>query len=167
MASLAATVPCAILQRSAVALALLPLRAPQKGITSLGLDHRHKVTSDAAGTTSCSPGIHMLPASATPASAREMGDAQPTHGLRERLATADGAGLQHPCEDRARRRSERLCMQGRPATPWCRGKVLAASLQADTKFRKQKHGHRGLVAMTSAQHAEGRQFDPGRVYAGS
>ena len=24
---------------------------------------------------------------------------------------------------------------------------------------------RGLVAMTSAQHAEGRQFDPGRVYA--
>ena len=23
----------------------------------------------------------------------------------------------------------------------------------------------GLVAMTSAQHAEGRQFDPGRVYA--
>ena len=23
---------------------------------------------------------------------------------------------------------------------------------------------RGLVAMTSAQHAEGRQFDPGRVY---
>ena len=28
-------------------------------------------------------------------------------------------------------------------------------------------GTRGLVAMTSAQHAEGRQFDPGRVYAGS
>ena len=26
---------------------------------------------------------------------------------------------------------------------------------------------RGLVAMTSAQHAEGRQFDPGRVYATS
>ena len=26
-------------------------------------------------------------------------------------------------------------------------------------------GTRGLVAMTSAQHAEGRQFDPGRVYA--
>ncbi len=25
-------------------------------------------------------------------------------------------------------------------------------------------GTRGLVAMTSAQHAEGRQFDPGRVY---
>ena len=26
-------------------------------------------------------------------------------------------------------------------------------------------GTRGLVAMTSAQHAEGCQFDPGRVYA--
>ena len=28
-----------------------------------------------------------------------------------------------------------------------------------------RQGTRGLVAMTSAQHAEGRQFDPGRVYA--
>ena len=27
-----------------------------------------------------------------------------------------------------------------------------------------RQGTRGLVAMTSAQHAEGRQFDPGRVY---
>jgi hypothetical protein len=26
------------------------------------------------------------------------------------------------------------------------------------------HGTHGLVAMTSAQHAEGRQFDPGWVY---
>ena len=30
---------------------------------------------------------------------------------------------------------------------------------------RQRQGTRGLVAMTSAQHAEGRQFDPGRVYA--
>ena len=27
-----------------------------------------------------------------------------------------------------------------------------------------KHGTSGLVAMTSASHAEGRQFDPGLVY---
>ena len=31
---------------------------------------------------------------------------------------------------------------------------------------KMKHGTLGLVAMTSAQLAEGRQFDPGRVYCG-
>ena len=28
----------------------------------------------------------------------------------------------------------------------------------------QLHGTHGLVAMTSASHAEGRQFDPGWVY---
>ena len=31
---------------------------------------------------------------------------------------------------------------------------------------KMQHGTLGLVAMTSAQHAGGRQFDPGRVYCG-
>ena len=30
---------------------------------------------------------------------------------------------------------------------------------------KTRHGTCGLVAMTSASHAEGRQFDPGQVYA--
>ena len=29
------------------------------------------------------------------------------------------------------------------------------------------HGTSGLVAMTSASHAEGRQFDPGQVYSWS
>ena len=32
-------------------------------------------------------------------------------------------------------------------------------------FENEFSGTRGLVAMTSAQHAEGRQFDPGRVYS--
>ena len=30
---------------------------------------------------------------------------------------------------------------------------------------QQRQGTCGLVAMTSASHAEGRQFDPGQVYA--
>ena len=34
-------------------------------------------------------------------------------------------------------------------------------------LRANCHSTCGLVAMTSAQHAEGRQFDPGQVYAGS
>ena len=32
------------------------------------------------------------------------------------------------------------------------------------KPQMNKHGTSGLVAMTSASHAEGRQFDPGLVY---
>ena len=36
------------------------------------------------------------------------------------------------------------------------------SLECCTQFNM--HGTSGLVAMTSASHAEGRQFDPGLVY---
>ena len=35
---------------------------------------------------------------------------------------------------------------------------------ADTASLQDKHSTCGLVAMTSASHAEGRQFDPGQVY---
>ena len=33
-----------------------------------------------------------------------------------------------------------------------------------SRWRLGCHGTCGLVAMTSASHAEGRQFDPGQVY---
>ena len=41
-----------------------------------------------------------------------------------------------------------------------------ASLATSSMGKPQmnKHGTSGLVAMTSASHAEGRQFDPGQVY---
>ena len=41
---------------------------------------------------------------------------------------------------------------------------LASVCALQTTFGNGFHGTCGLVAMTSASHAEGRQFDPGQVY---
>ena len=52
----------------------------------------------------------------------------------------------------------RLCSM--PISPHLLCMVTAALVICKQEIRCT----RGLVAMTSAQHAEGRQFDPGRVY---
>ena len=52
--------------------------------------------------------------------------------------------------------------------PWWPGPVEPIFASHDNVRRHQKTTIRstcGLVAMTSASHAEGRQFDPGLVYA--
>jgi hypothetical protein len=53
------------------------------------------------------------------------------------------------------------------ATPACRAKrrgVSPYSTPCGTPFALYDNSTSGLVAMTSASHAEGRQFDPGLVY---